>query len=124
MQKANAMTPSPPMELPPDLFSVDVSKASVPERNVFQQYRPPAPKPVEAPKPDAVVENPSTLSALANFKLTGIYMGEVPEALVETIDEQKTYALKAGSELRKVQVKEVKAEGVVFTDGKTEQLLK
>lgn len=122
MLKANAMPKATPVEVPANLFSVNVSGASVPQRNVFQPYRPPAPKPVEtaAAPPDVG----ALQAAIANLKLTGIYMGDTPEALVETVDEQKTYAVKVGSELKNLKVKNVRPEGVLFTDGKAEQMLK
>ena len=124
MQKANAMAPASVADIPSNLFSVRIDPGSVPERNVFQPYKPPTPKPVEAPAA-APVSNAGALDgALSNFKLTGIYMGEIPEALVETNDEQKTYAIKEGSELRGVKVKAVKPEGILFTDGQSEQLLR
>jgi hypothetical protein len=121
------MSPQAPLEVPAELFGVKVSLDQVPQRNVFQPYKAPEPKPepVQAPVVAApvAVDNPLDVK-LAQMKLSGLYMGDTPEALVEALDEKRTYAVKIGSEFKGLTVKDIKAEGIWFTNGKAEQLLK
>ncbi len=128
MKRANAESPEP-VEIPRAFFVVEGASnhfSAVDERNVFRPWQPPA-EPAPAPAA-AAAPNQSSSGQLqqkaAAFKLTGVYFGDEPEALVEATDEKRTYTLKAGSEIRGIKVKEVKEDGVVFTDGQSEFLLK
>ena len=125
MQKSNALV-MPPVGLSPELLSVGdlgTDLADVSKRNLFQPYRPPEPSaqaPVEAPPPTPG----NILSQVSgHLKLSGIYMSDEPEALLEATDEKKTYAVSAGSQIKGIKVKEVRADGVVLTDGQSEKVI-
>lgn len=125
MQKTSAIGAVPAQPLS-GLFSndgVNEDLSEVKKRNLFQPWRP---EPVaEAPAVAEAPQSPSgTLAAAASqLKLSGIYMSDEPEALLEAIDEKKTYAVSKGSEIKGVQVKEVRADGVVLTDGQNDKVI-
>lgn len=122
MKKANAMG-APAIDAPSNLFDVQVSAETFPPRNVFRPWK--APDPAAAGSGDtATTLMPGALSGvISNLKLSGIYLSEIPEALIEAVDEKKTYSVRKGSEIRGLKVKEVKEDGVILTDGRVDQLL-
>lgn len=124
MKRANAMT-APSLEYPSHLFGVDeVNKnlETVANRNAFQPWKPPAPKPVDASGP--VIPSGLLASVVPNLKLSGIYFGEQPEALIEATDEKRTHTVGVGGKIKGLTVKEIKPDGVVLTDGSAEQIIR
>jgi hypothetical protein len=111
----------PPLELPADLASGGAAGdfAELAERDLFHPWKA-EPPPAAAPQAGVAVPAPASFSQL---KLSGIYLGEVPEALVEAVDEKKTYTVAAGSVVKGLTVKEVRADGVVLSDGRAEHVL-
>lgn len=111
-----------PMNIPADLFSARLDSEELAKRNLFQPWRPLPPSEANAPVAEAAAPQ-TTFSIMSTMKLSGVYLSDVPEALIEATDEKKTYAVKAGSVIKGLTVKAVKAEGVVLTDGKSEATL-
>ena len=95
---------------------------SISQRNVFRPWVQPQ---VAAPQVSVASDPSSGYSSkvLTNVKLVGIYMDDTPEALMEAVEEKRTYVVQAGSEIKGMKVKEIKAEGVVLSDGKEEYFL-
>lgn len=94
-------------------------------RNLFQPWRPPPPpEPSAAAAQGSAAPTPQLSSALSNLKLSGVYIGDDPEALIEAIDEKKTYTVSKGSEIKGLKVVEVQPDGVLLTDGNSQQLLR
>ena len=128
MQKTGAVAPAPVspemlsgMSLGEDLGS-DLS--DVKKRNLFQPWRPPEPAPEAAASQPALAAPSGVLdTAASQLKLSGIYMSDEPEALLESTDEKKTYAVARGTEIKGVKVKEVRPDGVVLTDGQNEKVI-
>jgi len=94
------------------------------KRNLFQPWRAPDPEsqPAQALSQGSAASPLS--SAIGHLKLTGIYLSDKPEALIEAADEKKTYAVSTGSQLKGLKVKEIRADGVVVTDGQNETMLR
>lgn len=134
MKRADAMN-APAIEFSTDIFStesIDRHAEALAKRNAFRPWAPaPPPQPAAGAAGSGGVAGPtaysppnSSLAAVsANLKLSGIYLSDIPEALVEVVDEKKTYAVSAGSKVKGLTVKEVKSTGVVFTDGQSEYFL-
>jgi hypothetical protein len=121
MQKAAAPSAANSGTMPSLVMLGDLKQeiAPVKGRNLFQPW-----------KPDPVSESsaaPSTpqppQGASGRFKLSGIYMSDPPEALLEAVDDKKTYAVTAGTEIKGIKIKEVRADGVVVIEGDTERLI-
>jgi type II secretory pathway component PulC len=117
LKKANAAGSLPIDSVPTRLFDVNLTTDSFPERNVFQPYRAPEPTPTSAP----MMQTSASLGS--NFRLSGIYLGENPEALIEAVDEKKTYSVTQGSVLKGLTIKEIRSDAVVITDGQSERTL-
>ncbi|MBI2094977.1 MAG: hypothetical protein HYT89_02285 [Candidatus Omnitrophica bacterium] len=116
MKKASAMNAAA-LELPPDLFSVpDKDLGGVVQRNIFRPWKA-APPPSAQPS----AEPSNSLVAIAStLKLSGIFLGDIPEALIEVTDEKKTYVVSKGMTIKGAQVKEVGPDAVILTDGQSE----
>ncbi|MBI4432249.1 MAG: hypothetical protein HY592_02050 [Candidatus Omnitrophica bacterium] len=123
LRRANAMS-TPNLELPPNLFNmqeVNQGVEVIANRNAFQPWKPPVPKVIVATGP--VIPAGLMQSVVPNLKLTGIYFGEQPEALIEAVDEQRTYTVSKDDKIKGIIVKEVKPDGVVLTDGAADHFL-
>ena len=119
MKRANAMD-VPVMHLPENFFVVqNLNREAFSDRNVFKPWKQPA------PEATATATGPSSTVATlaAQLKLSGIYQDAVPEALLEALDEKKTYVVSAGKQIKGLTVKEVKSNGVLVTDGQSEFLI-
>jgi hypothetical protein len=112
--------------VPVELFNqtVQIQPETLPKRKVFQPWKP-APPDAAAGQGESGggAQGQGSLAGMTNLKLSGIYVGEDPEALIEAVDEKKTYTVGVGSEIRGLKVKKVSEEGVVLTDGQSERLL-
>ncbi len=108
------------------LESVGQASQSIAARNVFRPYAPPPPPdPSQMAAADAKSSQPTgqLATVLANLRISGIFLGDAPEALVEVKDERKTYILPIGGEIRKIKVKDIRSDSIVFTDGQNDQVL-
>ena len=61
---------------------------------------------------------------VSKLKLSGIYLGDTPEALIEDTEEKRTYTVNVGSQVKGLTVKEVHTESVVLSDGQSETVLR
>ncbi len=119
MKKASAMNAAA-LELPPNLFSVeDKDLGGVTQRNIFHPWKELPPLAPVVPEKPAAPSN-SLVSVAATLKLSGIFLGDIPEALVEVTDEKKTYVVSKGMTIKGIQVKEVRPDAVILTDGQSE----
>ena len=126
-----AMPPFDPPANPLELGNLQSNLETMAKRNIFQPWKPPPPVapatvPVPAGQPDPAANpapSPTLQGVISKLKLSGIYLGDIPEALIEDTDEKKTYTVYAGSQIKGVTVKEVSAESVVLSDGQSESVL-
>lgn len=121
MAKAQVSSAAP-MEDPSELFEareVDENYQTLADRNVFQPYRSQEkPRPVPTPEPQPAASN---LAAIAStMKLSGTYLSDQNEVLIELLDEKRTVSVPQGGTLKGVTVKEVRSDSVVLSDGVTE----
>ena len=132
-KKHTGVVTMPPFDPPANPLSLDNLQSyleTMAKRNIFQPWKPPAPVPVApaapagpasaaAPAPGANIQ-----SVLSKLKLSGIYLGDTPEALIEDTEEKRTYTVYAGSQIKGLTVKEVHTESVVLSDGQSETVLR
>ena len=97
------------------LLLADYQK-EIKERNIFSLL------PKEAsPKEKTTVD---AVSVLDDFKLVGIIWADNPQAIIEDIDEKKTYLLNAGDEIKKIKIKKIlKNKVIVDFEGEEMELM-
>ncbi len=124
--KARAEAPSVvSLEIPAELFSVrevESRRDLLEERNVFQPTLAQGkPRAVQTPEFQPTSSN---LSAVAgNLKLTGTFLSDRNEALIELLDEKRTVSVPEGGTIKGVTVKAVRSDAVILSDGVTEFVL-
>ncbi|MBF0253545.1 MAG: hypothetical protein HQL11_00225 [Candidatus Omnitrophica bacterium] len=109
------------LDVPRDLFDlVDIEENGdvFAERNIFQPW---TPKAIVAGENTAESEPSARLSQVAGkLRLTGIYLSDHPEALIEDIEEQRTYTVGVGGLVKGIKIVKIEANGVVISDGNAE----